>query len=76
MFMPTYPGTLSYALFVHRNEMKRGGDHFNSCLRLTRSKFLVTEKLITQMTAQMYRPDPREIKILNRDQLFYHRLRQ
>uniref|UniRef100_A0A0K8WHE8 Uncharacterized protein n=1 Tax=Bactrocera latifrons TaxID=174628 RepID=A0A0K8WHE8_BACLA len=76
MFTPTHPGTLSYTLFLHRNEMKRHGDQFNRCLRLTRSKFFVTEKLITQVTAQMYRPSAREIQILNREQFFCEHLRQ
>ncbi|XP_049315221.1 uncharacterized protein LOC125778998 [Bactrocera dorsalis] len=76
MFTPTHPGTLSYTLFLHRNEMKRHGDQFNRCLRLTRSKFFVTEKLITQVTAQMYRPSAREIQILHREQFFCERLRQ
>lgn len=55
--------------------MKRRGDHFNRCLRLPRSTFFVTEKLIIQVIAQVHRPRSREIQILNRKQLFSDRLR-
>lgn len=68
--------TLSYMLFVHRNELRSRDKRFAQNLILAQSKMYITDTLISEAKRHLHHQRGLDdLGILNREQLFCNRLK-
>lgn len=62
--------SLGYMLFMHRGELRTNAKNFHQRLRLTKSKFSITNKLVSLDNSQVQQMNCGEFRSLKREKKF------